>query len=106
MDKGTALELARRFSGLVREDMPVKKVVLYGSHATGTARKDSDIDIAVVVDKLDGDFLAWHARLFKLRRAIDLRIEPVLVEENLDKSGFLAEILATGHVVYPEQGGA
>jgi hypothetical protein len=41
--------------------------------------------------------------LFKLRRAVDFRIEPVLIEEDEDKSGFLREILSTGHVVYSSE---
>lgn len=62
---------------------------------------DSDIDIAVIVDKLDGDYLDQQARLFKLRRSVDLRIEPVLIEYGQDPSGFLKEIMDTGHVIYP-----
>jgi hypothetical protein len=35
-----------------------------------------------------------------LRREIDARIEPVLLEEINDKSGFLEEILKTGEIIY------
>lgn len=40
------------------------------------------------------------AKLFRLRREIDTRIEPALLEESNDKSGFLEEILKTGKVIY------
>lgn len=100
MDKGTAIDIARRYSELVSEHFPAKMVVLYGSCAKETARPDSDIDVAVIVDKFDGDFLDAHTRLFRLRRDVDVRIEPVLVEESLDRGGFLKEILSTGYVVY------
>lgn len=49
---------------------------------------------------LDQDYLATSARLFKLRRNIDSRIEPILMEEGNDPSGFLAEILRTGEVIW------
>jgi len=41
-----------------------------------------------------------EAKLFRLRREIDMRIEPVLLEESNDKSGFLEGILKTGEVIY------
>jgi hypothetical protein len=31
---------------------------------------------------------------------IDVRIEPVILDENHDRSGFLAEILKTGEIIY------
>jgi len=103
MDKESAIGLVKRYSELVTKHMLVKQVVLYGSYAKETADPDSDIDIAVVVEKLEGDYLDAQARLFRLRRAVDFRIEPVLIEEDEDKSGFLREILSTGHVVYSSE---
>ena len=41
-----------------------------------------------------------EAKLFRLRKEIDTRIEPVLLEESNDKSGFSEEILKTGEVIY------
>ena len=75
--------------------------LLNGSYAKGTATSDSDIDIAVIVDKLDSDYLDEHAILFKLRRSVDSRIEPVLIEYDEDESGFLREVMNTGYVLYP-----
>lgn len=100
MDKTAALAIAKKYSDLVSRHLPVKQVVLYGSYAKDTAGPDSDIDIAVIVEKLEDDFLDTHARLFKLRRAVDIRIEPVLFEQGGDCSGFLRDILEKGHVVY------
>jgi hypothetical protein len=53
-----------------------------------------------VVRKVEGDFLISERKLFKLRRDIEPMIEPVLLEEDNDPSGFLAEILKTGEVIY------
>ena len=56
--------------------------------------------MAVVLDHVEGDFLTAETRLYQLRRQIDVRIEPVLLEKINDKSGFLEEILKTGEIIY------
>ena len=43
------------------------------------------IDIAVIVDKLNSDHFDEHVKLLKLRRSVDFRIEPVLIEYGEDK---------------------
>ena len=100
MDKKEAIEKVKKYSELVCNHLPVKMVILYGSYAKERARKDSDIDVAVVVNKVNEDFLMSEVQLYKLRREIDDRIEPVLLEEVNDKSGFLEQILKEGEIVY------
>ncbi|MBW2609533.1 MAG: nucleotidyltransferase domain-containing protein [Deltaproteobacteria bacterium] len=100
MDKKQAIEIVRNYAEVVKKKLSVKKVILYGSHAKENAGKDSDIDVAVVLDSIEDDYLSTGALLFKLSRDIDLRIEPVLVEQGDDVSGFLDEITKTGEVVY------
>lgn len=100
MDKTTVIECVKKMTDLIRLSFPVKKVILFGSYAKGNARKDSDIDVAVVIDEIQGDYLALEARLFQLRRDINTRIEPVLLEVQNDHSGFLEEILKTGEIIY------
>lgn len=100
MDTQQAINLVKRYAEVVRAQFPVRKVVLYGSHARGTAHEYSDIDVAVLVDRIEGDLLDLETILFRLGRGVDCRIEPVLREEGYDPSGSVAEILRTGHVVY------
>lgn len=100
MDKATACEIAKRYSDDVRKCLPVRKVVLYGSHARGIAHEDSDIDIAVILHGLDENFLDVAAELYKIRSRIDLHIEPILLDETHDRSGFVEEILKTGQIIY------
>jgi uncharacterized protein len=38
----------KEYIRVVRSDVSVERVVLYGSYAQGIARKDSDIDIAII----------------------------------------------------------
>jgi predicted nucleotidyltransferase len=77
-----------------------KQIIVYGSYAHGTASENSDIDIAVVCDRLSGDYLENASGLFRLRRDIDLRIEPVLIELSDAENFFYDEILRTGKIVY------
>ena len=100
MDKKQAVELVRDYAEVVRQNFPVKEIILYGSYAKETARKDSDIDVAVILDAVEVDYLTVGARLFRLSRDIDLRIEPVLLERGDELSGFLEEISKTGEVIY------
>ena len=74
-------------------------VFLYGSYARGTATKDSDIDIAIIVRQLPDDYLRTMATLWKLTRGVSDDIEPVLLTADDDKSGFLSTVRKTGIAV-------
>ncbi len=102
MDREYAIEVAKKYAEQVVNSFPVKNVILYGSFAKDTASEYSDIDIAVLVDFLTEDYLETAAKLYKLRRDIELRIEPkILIDDGSDKSGFIEEVKSTGYSVYP-----
>jgi predicted nucleotidyltransferase len=92
MDKNEAIKKVREYSLLLRNNFPLEKVYLFGSYAKNTFHADSDIDVAIVVKHIEGDYFAIHPLLWKLRRQIDDRIEPVLFERDHDNGGFLSEI--------------
>ena len=96
MDKAEVVNKIRRYRILLKNHFDVEKVFLFGSYANETNTVDSDIDVAVVVKNLKGDYFATTPLLWKLRRQIDDRIEPILIERNNDKSGFLEEIEKNG----------
>jgi len=100
MDKRAVVDRVREYAEVVRKTFPVKKVILFGSYVNGKPRTHSDIDVAVVMEQVEDDFLMAETKLFQLRRGIDERIEPVLLEERNDRSGFLEEILRTGEIIY------
>lgn len=100
MDKIKALEKATQYANLVIKKIQAEKVVLYGSYAKDNWKNDSDIDIAIVVKTIEDDILEIETMLYKLRRNIDDRIEPILLEEKNDKSGFLNEVLKYGQIIY------
>lgn len=101
MDKEEVIDKVKRYTAIIKAYFPVKMVILFGSYAHGNPRKNSDIDVAVVVNKSSDDCLESEARLNRLRRSIDLRIEPVLFEEDeKDPEGFFEEVLKTGEIIY------
>ena len=79
--------------------MKFDEMILFGSYAKGNARQDSDVDVAIVVKTITGDYFSTRPLLWKIRREVDDRIEPVLIEKNHDESGFLSEIVKTGVVI-------
>ncbi|MFH0976981.1 MAG: nucleotidyltransferase domain-containing protein [Spirochaetota bacterium] len=86
------------FYNRIKNTYQVKKVLLYGSYATGTAREDSDIDVGVVIDlPEDGDIIKITSGLFHYAREIDLDIEPLCITwhdyNNHDPASILADIL-------------
>ena len=100
LDKTTALEHAKMYANLVGEQLHPMRIVLYGSYAKGNWTKNSDIDIAVIVKEIDGDFLLISKQLNRFTRNIDSRIEPILIQNGEDRSGFLSTILETGITLY------
>lgn len=98
LDEGLAL--AGRFKALLlQRGYPVRRVVLYGSVAKGTARPDSDIDIAVVTDPFQESHVRESGDILLASKDIDLRIETVTLHpEDFDRPYFALarEIEETG----------
>ena len=96
MDNSEVINILKKYKKLLAQYMVFEELILYGSYAKGNAHKDSDFDVAVVVDNIAGDYFSTRPLLWKLRREIDDRIEPVLIEKNHDEGGFLSEISKNG----------
>lgn len=102
MDKRTtltseqALDLVRRYKQAIAPQFGSDvKVYMYGSYSKGTAGPDSDIDVAVVVPKVEGDWLELSISLNLAVDGISLLIEPVLIEE-CNPSPLYEDIMRTG----------
>lgn len=100
LDKRTVDSAVKRYTEAVTKLLSPAAVVLYGSHAKGNAREDSDIDVAVIFDGFQGDWLETSSSLWRLRRGISYDIEPILLDSQNDKSGFVANVYKTGRVIY------
>ena len=81
------------------------KIILFGSHARGTAREDSDVDLLVI----GPSDLPRRQRQVRLRRALFgsgvafdlLALTPGEVEIRLQRNGpFIREILSNGKLIY------
>jgi predicted nucleotidyltransferase len=94
------IETIREYALAVSNRYSVKRIFLFGSYARGTQRPDSDIDIAVVLKNEPEDVIQAEADLYRLGMDFDVRIEPVIVDEEYDPSGFYASISRYGTIVY------
>jgi predicted nucleotidyltransferase len=102
LDKEKVRKIARDYSLEVAKILNPDKIILFGSYVNGTPHSESDIDIAVFVRGLDD--AAWYDARISLQNILwnraFLSIEPHLLEEAHDRSGFAAHILNTGEVIY------
>ena len=93
------IEKIKDYQALVKQSnfpMPIEAVYLFGSYAKGTANKDSDIDVALVVSHFEGDYFDVIPPIWLLREKVDFRIEPHIIVRDADYAGFLDEIQQTG----------
>lgn len=100
MDQNEVITIAKSYTEKVLDHFRVNKVILFGSQAKGTSNEDSDIDIAVIVDRVESDYLQSEAMLYRLRREVDVRIEPILLEETQDSSGFIQQVMNEGKIIF------
>ena len=95
MGKNEVIAKVKAYKKLLERYIQMDKMFLFGSYAKNNYRDDSDIDVAIVVDQAGVDFFAINPLLWKLRREIDDRIEPILIETKFDDGNFLQEIEKT-----------
>ena len=94
------MDIVKKYSKIILENYKVKAIILFGSYAKGTNHEDSDIDIAIITDDLKhGDRIDEEIYLTKLRKNIDNRIEPHIIEvsdyDNIE-TPFVEEVINTG----------
>jgi len=75
VDKREALKIASQYIDILRNKYVILQAFMFGSFAKGTNHEDSDIDIAIVIKNVS-DIIDTQIDMMKLRRKVDLRIEP------------------------------
>ncbi len=100
LDKTSVIKAAKQYANEVTKALKPSAIVLYGSYAKDNASDESDIDIAIIFNGFNGDWLETSTKLWRLRRSISDDIEPILLDSTKDKSGFVDEIFKTGQVIY------
>ena len=97
MVKKSIIDIAIRYLKQIPDDMDVKRAYLFGSYAKGLDKEHSDIDIALVLGNMP-DFFSAQMQLMRIRRKVDLRIEPHPIgdSEFTDLDPFVHEIRKSG----------
>ncbi len=100
LPKEFAIELVRRYKEVIAPHFdPAMKVMMFGSYAKGHPHEWSDIDVAVIVPKVNKD--NWRDTAISLHRATDTiscYIEPILLENGED-TPIYREVMRTGVAV-------
>ena len=97
MDKGEALNIAIQYIDTLSSKYVILQAFMFGSFAKGTNHADSDIDIAIVVSNVV-DIIDTQIDMMKLRRKVDLRIEPhpFIITDFTRENPVVSEILKFG----------
>lgn len=99
MDKKTSKLVNDFIKAAIKLNPHLVKAYLFGSYAKGNFNENSDIDIALVLDKLkDNERFDFQVELMLLSSKFDNRIEPhPIAKKDLNLNNpFAAEILKTG----------
>ena len=100
MDKNTALKEVIKYKDAILKEFSPKKIFLFGSYSNGTQKESSDIDVGILFDKLEGNYLENIAKLWSIAWQVNLKIEPHLLDTTQDPSGFVQHIINSGQEVY------
>jgi len=98
-DKEIAYQKIKEYIRLLEENqIKVWRLYLYGSYAKNVFNEESDIDLAVFLEKEELDGFEEDAELMKLRRKVDLRIEPhSFARPDFDETNpYIKEIIESG----------
>ncbi|TVL99079.1 MAG: nucleotidyltransferase [Candidatus Brocadia sp. WS118] len=98
-DKHVIYQIIQEYITILKKHhIKIWRVYLYGSYAKGTYTRESDIDLAVFLEKDDLDGFEDDAQLMKLRRNVDLRLEPhPFAKSDFDETNpYIKEIIKTG----------
>ena len=100
LPKEFALELVRRYKEVIAPRFdPAMKVMMFGSYAKDCPNEWSDIDVAVIVPKVEEG--TWFDTSVSLNKDVDkvsLYLEPILLESGED-SPIYREVMRTGAAV-------
>jgi hypothetical protein len=97
-------DIIARYVATLQKHIRVYKVILFGSYACGTPRRESDIDLAVISPDFNKNPLEELYLLSQARAAASWDIEalPYSLQQYkyCEPGSFLHEIIRTGAVMY------
>ncbi len=102
-------KIIRNYIHVLDQEIPIEKVILFGSYAWGKPKPYSDIDLAIFSKKFeDKDEIKNMQFLFKKACQIDTAIEPLPFHpkdlKNPDKRTLLYQIVTKGKVIPQSKG--
>lgn len=95
MDKEQVISIVKDYKKAISQKIDNAQVYLFGSYSKGTARPDSDIDVAVVVPQVNGNWLDLSTTLWLIAPQVNYLIEPVLIHQRFD-SPLYDDVMRTG----------
>lgn len=98
MDQKQALNIVRQYKQQLNPIFADAQVYMFGSFSKGCAGEDSDIDVAVVLPRFDGDWLEANASLWDSTWKVSTKIEPVLLTTDV-QTPLYREVMHTGIAV-------
>ncbi len=76
--KDEAIAVIRAFLERIRQELPIDRAYLFGSHATGRSSDYSDIDLAIVTSALTAEnSIAINLKIFSRASRYNVDLEPV-----------------------------
>ena len=105
IDHETVRRIIDQYINDVRTVLPINKVYIYGSHAGGTAKWDSDVDLCFFSDSFTAqNIMKIIGQLFELKRKYNkyICLEPNAfpLSELENDNPFVKEILRTGTEIH------
>ena len=102
LDKKKVREIAGEFAARVRENHNPKSIILFGSYVNGNPSEYSDIDIAVIFERIEENWMETWKEIIGIAWDVDVTagIEPHMLDETCNRSGFLDHIKKTGEYIY------
>jgi hypothetical protein len=85
---------------------PLRQVILFGSHALGEARPDSDVDLCLVADGAENQLATaaeWRRAMRPVRPKLSFTLVPItparLAEKQAGRDFFFATVLQEGCIL-------
>ncbi len=92
-EKDSVIRDVKKYIKVLRENgISVDRALLFGSWVKGTAREESDVDVALVSSVFTGDRFMDRRKIVPFRRKINTSIEPMPFRpEDFASGGILVE---------------